>query len=89
MKREPVKSSAIAEIGYDAEKQILEVMFHSGGLYQYAGFDQKAYEWLRLQSSIGSHFAKEIAGKYPVTKMPQEAQDAPNPERQANPQTGS
>ncbi len=37
MKREPVESSMIASIGYDANAETLEVEFNAGGLYQYEG----------------------------------------------------
>ena len=35
MKRELVTSSNILELGYDEESRILEVVFHSGNVYQY------------------------------------------------------
>ena len=35
MKRQSVESSNLASVGYDEEKQILEVQFKHGGVYQY------------------------------------------------------
>ena len=37
MERSPVASSDIEAVGYDARGQALEIAFHSGGVYQYAG----------------------------------------------------
>jgi hypothetical protein len=34
---QPVKSSAIASMGHDAPGRILEVTYHNGGTYRYAG----------------------------------------------------
>jgi len=35
MKRQPVESSNLASVGYDAARQILEIEFNHGGIYQY------------------------------------------------------
>ena len=79
MDRQKVKSSAISEIGYDAPSETLEIKFKSsGGVYQYTGFAQKDWDWFRLAKSIGSHFAREIAGKYPAKRVqePESAEKA-------------
>jgi hypothetical protein len=68
MERKPVKSSAIKSIGHDAEKNILEVEFHSGQVYQYHGFTADHIAEFQRQESIGGHFGKHIAGKFKHTK---------------------
>lgn len=56
MKREGMKSSNIVEMGYDKEKQILEVVFKSGGTYQYLNVDPKDVESLKTAPSVGKRF---------------------------------
>lgn len=64
MKREPVISSNIQSVGYDAEKQVLEVEFKSGGVYRYVGVNAETHEGLMRAASTGGYFAKHIRGKY-------------------------
>ncbi|MEZ4870346.1 MAG: KTSC domain-containing protein [Caldilineaceae bacterium] len=52
MVRRPVVSSSLASVGYDERRQILEIEFHDGALYQY--FDVPAYVYTGLMS-MGSH----------------------------------
>ena len=46
MQRQSVLSSDIASIGYDLEKQTLEIEFHSGSTYQYANVPSAVYNGL-------------------------------------------
>jgi hypothetical protein len=69
MQRQAVKSSAIKSIGHDAEKHILEVEFHSGGIYQYRDFTPEHFATFQSAKSIGGHFAKHIQGKHPMMKL--------------------
>ena len=41
-----VESSNFASIGYDLEKEILEIEFNHGGVYQYFDVPQSVYEEL-------------------------------------------
>lgn len=69
MNRQPVESSQIASIGYDAATNTLEIDFKRGGVYQYSGFP--AAEWARFKGaeSTGSFFYRNIKGKYPFKKI--------------------
>ena len=58
MDMEPVKSSNVAEVGYDANQEILGVRFSSGKLYHYKG------EAMMASESIGSYFAKNVRSRY-------------------------
>lgn len=73
MKREPVTSSNIVAIGYDAATQELEVEFRSGGIYRYSGVSQEQHEALIKAESIGKHFQAEIRNKFPSSKVIEEA----------------
>jgi hypothetical protein len=46
MNRQPVASSNLSSVGYDADNQILEVAFHHGGIYQYYGVPVGVYRGL-------------------------------------------
>jgi hypothetical protein len=70
MKRATVQSSNLASVGYDASASILEIEFHSGGVYQYFGVPRAVHEGLMTAASKGSYFHHNIklAG-YPFKKM--------------------
>jgi KTSC domain len=69
MERRPVRSSNIASIGYDPEKEILEVEFLNGGVYRYTGILPEYHHAFVNADSPGRHFMAHIRGKFPVTKM--------------------
>ena len=46
MKRESVKSSNLASIGYDETNNILEIEFNHGGVYQYLNVPLNVYQEL-------------------------------------------
>ncbi|MBD5634058.1 MAG: KTSC domain-containing protein [Candidatus Eremiobacteraeota bacterium] len=62
MKRDPVVSSNLASLGYDADARILEVAFHPGrsgesGVWQYRDVGPALFEELRTAPSIGRTFS--------------------------------
>jgi hypothetical protein len=67
--REEVESSNIREIGYDTDTQTLEILFKSGGLYQYFNIPGGVYEQLMGASSKGSFFYHNIRGEYQWRKV--------------------
>ena len=69
MKRQSVDSSNLASIGYDAENEILEVEFKHGGIYQYFGVPENAYEELMNADSQGVYFSANIKNEYEFEKM--------------------
>ena len=66
---EPVTSSNIAALGYDAEKQILAVQFASGEVYHHAEVSPESASALATAESIGRHYGKHIRGKFASEKM--------------------
>lgn len=56
MVRTSVASSNLASVGYDTQRQILEVGFRDGAVYQYFGVPQSVYAGLMAASSHGSYF---------------------------------
>lgn len=76
MERQKVASSQIAEIGYDPASQKLEICFCAGTVYVYDGVPQEEYDALISAESKGSHFGKNIRGKYPYEKTPETKEPA-------------
>lgn len=62
MKREPVQSSALASIGYDAETRTLEVEFSSGTVYRYFRVPATVAEGLCKAQSRGRYFDQVVRG---------------------------
>lgn len=69
MIREPVRSSAIAEIGYDPDAQLLEVQFKSGSVYRYAPVAEALYLRFRTARSLGRFFDEHIRDIVPFTQV--------------------
>ena len=69
MNRQPVTSSNIASIGYDAESQTLEIEFLNGGVYQYFDVPQHVYDGLIIADSHGQFLAQNIKGAYRYSKV--------------------
>jgi len=67
--RTPVKSSNIAEIGYDQSNEVLEVKFTSGGLYRYFRVEPLLNEDFLAADSKGEFFAQNIKGKYDFERV--------------------
>lgn len=69
MNRQPVTSSNIASIGYDADSQTLEIEFLNGGVYQYFDVPQHVHQELMNASSHGQYLAQNIKGIYRFSKV--------------------
>lgn len=69
MKRQPVQSSNISSIGYDAASQTLEIEFLNGGVYQYFDVPQNVYQGIMGASSHGEYLAQHIKGHYRYSKV--------------------
>ncbi|KVO65025.1 hypothetical protein WJ78_18070 [Burkholderia ubonensis] len=78
---QPVESSQIHSIGYDAETETLAVRFKGRtgeptSLYHYSKFTQANFDALKTADSIGSHFyrhIKPLPERFPyecIEKMP-------------------
>ena len=69
MDREPVDSSNIESIGYDAASKILEVEFRNGSIYQYKGISQEIYNELMEADSVGSFLHRIIKNVYACERV--------------------
>jgi hypothetical protein len=64
MRRRPVDSSAIASVGYDPAREMLELEFRSGNVYRYFGVPEEIYEDFLQARSKGQFFGTFIRGQY-------------------------
>jgi hypothetical protein len=69
MQRENVESSNLRSVGYDAERQILEIEFTSGSVYQYFNVPTSVYEALMSASSKGQYHIQWIKHSYRYQKI--------------------
>lgn len=67
MHRVPVESSSIDSVGY--EKNVLEVRFRNGGLYQFFDVPERTLVRLMLAESKGQFFNQHIRGRYPTARL--------------------
>ena len=69
IQRQPVSSSDIASIGYDAATQTLEIGFHATGVYRYFSVPPDVFETIRTTPSPGKYFLQSIKGKFAWEKV--------------------
>jgi hypothetical protein len=66
---QPVSSSNIAAVGYDAEDQTVYVQFLNGSTYAYKGVPEHEFENLRTASSVGSYLNRNYKNVYPYDSV--------------------
>jgi hypothetical protein len=64
MKRTRVESSSIVSVGYDRKKEILELEFIGGAVYQYFEVPEEEYRWLIDADSKGRYVNQNIKDNY-------------------------
>lgn len=67
--RQPVSSSNLKAVGYDPSTHVLEVEFHNGSVYQYAGVPDSIHAGLMTATSLGSYVHAHIRDRYPTRKI--------------------
>lgn len=65
---QPVSSSNIAAVGYDAENQIAYVQFLNRSTYAYKGVPEHEYENLLTAPSVGSYLNRNFKNVYPYER---------------------
>lgn len=72
IKTHPVKSSNIAELGYDEATFTLRVVFQRGkSIWEYTPVSPEDYKALQEAESIGAYFAKNIRNNTAITATKQ------------------
>ena len=70
MKREPVDSTAIKSIGYNEDKQLLEVeILETGRVYQYHDVPLEEYFDFMDAKSLGEYYNRVIKENYGFREM--------------------
>jgi hypothetical protein len=66
-----VESTALATVGYEEQKELLQLEFRSRAIYQYFGVPAAVHEGLLRACSKGSYFNQAIRGRLPFCLVPQ------------------
>lgn len=69
MKRTPVESSMIYDIGYDPETETLEIGFNSGTVYQYYDVEQDVFDDFMKADSKGRYFLNNVEPFYSYARV--------------------
>lgn len=69
MQRQPVSSSNLASIGYDAGQQVLEIEFLNGSVYSYFGVPEGLFDQLMAAGSRGSFFSQNIRNQFQFERL--------------------
>ncbi|MCW2484832.1 KTSC domain-containing protein [Candidatus Symbiopectobacterium sp. NZEC127] len=69
MIRQPVASSNLQSVGYDAVIHTLEIAFRSGGIYHYLGVPDIVYQTLMSAPSKGRYFDRAIKNRYATRRI--------------------
>lgn len=64
MRRQRLDSSSLVSAGYDPAKQLLEVEFRNGGVYQYLDVDDHEYDDFQGAESKGRYLNTEIKPRH-------------------------
>lgn len=71
MKYQPVKSSNIDSVGYDANTRTLGIKFKSGAEHHFMNVSQQTHDDLVKAPSVGKHFHKAVRGKFQSAQVNQ------------------
>ncbi|MEX1364290.1 MAG: KTSC domain-containing protein [Nannocystaceae bacterium] len=70
MEREPVESTALASVGYDPRRRVLEIEFRSSGkVYEYLDVPETMHAWLMRVPDKGGLFNRMIEGKFEFRRV--------------------
>jgi hypothetical protein len=64
-----LRSNMLYAAGYDAEKEVLDVIFKSGGVYRYFDVPLPVYEGLLKAPSIGRYMWDHVLRIYPCARL--------------------
>ena len=69
LERQPVKSRILRSVGYDDNRKILEIEFHTGLVYQYSGVPSKVYKDLMHSDEIGKYFSEKVRPRFQTKQV--------------------
>jgi hypothetical protein len=65
-----VQSSAISDLEYDQENQVLTVTWKSGSRSRHEGVPAEVFQQLLASDSLGRAFQKLVRNQFPSTTLP-------------------
>jgi hypothetical protein len=68
MKRTPVTSSNLRNVGFDPKRKVMEIGFKSGRVYEYTGVSAQRHRALMQAASHGKYHWKFVRTSYPYTR---------------------
>ena len=69
MERRPVTSSSLASVGFDSDRQILEVEFRNAKIYQYFEVPESVFLKLLEAESKGRYFNLHVRDLYRYERL--------------------
>ena len=75
-----VDSTALATVGYDDARELLQVEFGGRAIYHYFGVPAAVHQGLWAASSKGCYFNQAIRGRFPFCLIAELHADAPDAE---------
>jgi hypothetical protein len=64
----PVESTTLRTIGYDPDRELLQLEFHNGATYQYFNVPAEIHKGLLQAASKGAYFNRFIREKFAYSK---------------------
>ena len=65
-----VKSATFAAVAYDGHRDLLQLHFRDGTIYQYFGVPAQTHQELLAADSKGGYFNRRIRGQFPHAARP-------------------
>jgi hypothetical protein len=72
-----IASSTLATVGYDRAHQVLWLEFRNRAVYRYFGVPARVHQDLMAADSKGSYFNRNIRGRFPYHRLPDNEQQSP------------
>lgn len=73
-----VESTALATVGYDEARELLQLVFRGRGNYYYFGVPAAMHQALLSAPSKGGYFNQAIRGRFPFCPISELNADAPD-----------
>ncbi len=69
MRRIPVSSAAINQVGYHEDSETLEIEFSKGGVYQFFNVPTMIYDSLMSATSKDDYYHTCIGSRFPCSRI--------------------
>jgi hypothetical protein len=69
MRRTPVSSAGITQVGYHEDSETLEIAFSKGGVYQFFNVPTMIYDSLMSATSKDDYYHTSIGTRFPCSRI--------------------